>query len=366
MASPVLKFEGIEAYHINPDILELTVKIVPVDQGPRKQMSYGDVINSLCDAGIKGEEVGGIYKVSHADYSFSVLMADLASVEKIVSLQKLQAGRTALNIQRMTEQTITLRVHWLPLYYENSILKSALSRFGEITSINMLHTSNEKFKTLTGVREITMITDEVRRQNIPHLINFQSGQSCLITMLGRPPYCLKCQTVGHIRSRCPPKTFAGVIRNFPTAADARTPPRAPEKEASTGAGSVGPTPMPSSVDVVVAPVTADATATPANSGADGLGSGQPQKSMFDSDEEMGSVEKSSKRARDESPDDGHSGFFTPNKTARALSSSGEAAPLTLSTTFEALAGIENLMKSIEEAGSEAESDPENDVDVDVQ
>ena len=123
--------------------------------------------------------------------------------------------------------------------------------------------------------------------------------------------------------------------------------------------------MPSSADVVVAPVTADATATPANSGADGLGSEQPQKSMFDSDEEMGSVEKSSKRARDESPDDGHSGFFTPNKTARALSSSGEAAPLTLSTTFEALAGIEHLMKSIE-AGSEAESDPENDVDVDVQ
>ena len=70
MASPVLKFEGIEAYHINPDILERTVKIVPVDQGPRKQMSYGDVFNSLCDAGIKGKEVGWIYKVSHSDYSF--------------------------------------------------------------------------------------------------------------------------------------------------------------------------------------------------------------------------------------------------------------------------------------------------------
>ena len=98
-----------------------------------------------------------------------------------------------------------------------------------------------------------------------------------------------------------------------------------------------------------------------------MGSGlSNRRSLCYSDEEMGSAEKSSKRARDESPDDEDSDFFTPNKTARARSSLGEAAPLTLSTTFEALAGIENLMKSIEEAGGEAESDPENDVDVDVQ
>ena len=80
-------------------LLERTVKLTPVDQGPRKQMmSYGDIMNSLCDAGVKGEEVGGIYKVSHSDYSFSVLMADLTSVEKVVSLQRLQAGRATLSI----------------------------------------------------------------------------------------------------------------------------------------------------------------------------------------------------------------------------------------------------------------------------
>ena len=40
------------------------------------------------------------------------------------------------------------------------------------------------------------------RQKIPHLVTFDSGQSILITMAGKPPLCLKCRCVGHVRKDC--------------------------------------------------------------------------------------------------------------------------------------------------------------------
>ena len=52
------------------------------------------------------------------------------------------------------------------------------------------------------------------------------------------------------------------VRNCTTGADALTLPRAPEKEASTDGGSVGLAPMPSSADMVAAPVIVDAITTP--------------------------------------------------------------------------------------------------------
>ena len=64
-----------------------------------------------------------------------------------------------------------------------------------------------------GVREIRLKTSEFKRQLIPHLVKFNSGQSILVTLNGRPPYCLKCHVLGHTRQRCPKvKSFANVVR----------------------------------------------------------------------------------------------------------------------------------------------------------
>ena len=75
------------------------------------------------------------------------------------------------------------------------------------------------------------------------------------------------------------------------------------------------------------------------------------------------LKKSLKRAREESPDGEDSNFIMPNKTARARSSSGEVAPLSLSTAFDPLREINNLMVGVDDAGSEAKTDAESDVDI---
>ena len=96
------------------------------------------------------------------------------------------------DIMKMAEQVVTVRVHWLPIYYDSSILYELFSKYGEVLDIKMMKTAHAKITTFNGSREAKLKTDEFRKHIIPHLVNFNSGQSILLTIPGRPPYCLRC------------------------------------------------------------------------------------------------------------------------------------------------------------------------------
>jgi len=54
--------------------------------------------------------------------------------------------------------------------------------------------------------------DEVGKSNIPHLLHFACSSIALVTVRGRPPLCLRCHKVGHMRSGCPSTvTNAGTV-----------------------------------------------------------------------------------------------------------------------------------------------------------
>ena len=54
--------------------------------------------------------------------------------------------------------------------------------------------------------------DEVGKSTIPHLLQFACGRKALVTVWGRPPLCLRCHNVGHMRSGCPGTvTNAGAV-----------------------------------------------------------------------------------------------------------------------------------------------------------
>ena len=362
MADPVFIFEGSETIHINNTKLDQTVKLIPADPGNRRQLpSYGELLSVLEDAGIDGEKIEGLFKVSDSDSSYSLQMKDEEAVQELMDIQQLRFGKASLNVMKMSEQVVTLRVHWLPLYYDHSILRTVFSLYGQILDIGMMRASHEKVTVLNGVRQVTLKVDEVMKQRIPHLIKFPSGQCCLVTMQGRPPYCLKCQEVGHIRSRCPTnnRSFAGLFKNNRTSAGAGAPPKAPVPQVGAGTGSKDPDPAPSSADAEAVPAdrvaaSNDATAVSAGGAdvsvgmeADEAGSGQRPKSMFDTtddeenDEDVEMNEKRSKRCRDSSADDD---YLTPNKTAKAVDWTEEPPSIELSNPYDNL-GVDDLMSS---------------------
>lgn len=333
MASPVMHFEGVEANYINPDRLARTVRFVSTSQNPT---SYGELLNGLCAAGIEPDEINGIYKVSAYDHSYSIQCKYSDTVEKLIELKKLTCGRANFEIMKMTEQVVNLRIHWLPLFYDNLILEEIFGQYGEILDIEMLKTSHEKLVAFNGTRQIKMKVTEFQKQLLPHIVYFNSGQAILVTMAGRPPYCLKCKSIGHVRQRCPHgnRSYAMVSRseNMPTMQDSVADGSAPTQ---TPEALVAPVSEPSDLGAgAMAPAEAE---TECASGS--LASGQDQQGEnleMDLDPERGM-----KRGREvrETTDS----WITPNKTARSRTRVEQ--PLPLDNSFSPILTVDDLVDS---------------------
>lgn len=327
--NPVFHFDGIEANYINPDRLSRTVRLVPCQ--PMVSCSYGELLNGICDAGIQPDEISGIFKVSSTDSSYSILFKFTDTVDQFMRLSKIQAGKCSFDIMKMNEQVVNIRVHWLPIYFDNSILREIFADFGEVMDIQMLRTAHEKLVTFNGVREIRLKTDEFHRQQIPHLVNFNSGQSILITMQGRPPYCLKCRSVGHVRQRCTKtKSFSTVVRSDqpvsaagpgPSVPAAREAPAAPPSGSSDTEGGAVSQP-------------GDVLSRTGEASASGSGLSEPEQQGME-EETDGSL----KRGRE--ADEGGS-WISPNKTAKSRPVPPDSLPL--ENNYSLIMDLEDVLK----------------------
>lgn len=100
-------------------------------------------------------------------------------------------------------QEIKLRILWLPRYLENSHVVEALKPFGAVKSISREKwrcPGMEHIETLN--REVVLrLADGVTVERVPHLLNVY-GCQCLVLVPGRPPLCLRCTRVGHVRRYC--------------------------------------------------------------------------------------------------------------------------------------------------------------------
>lgn len=199
MSSVIRNCEAIPPRFISCDGLDLTIKFLP---SYGASVTYGDLMNVLVANGISANEVKGIYKVSASDSTFSVLFNEKATVNHLSKLGKISTPKFKFDLVHMSQQVIKFRVHWLPLYYDDTMLKGIFCDYGEILDIKRLKTVMENNVFLNGIREVTMKVDEADKMKIPHLINFGCGQTVLVTMQGRPPLCLKCRQVGHVRRDC--------------------------------------------------------------------------------------------------------------------------------------------------------------------
>jgi len=98
---------------------------------------------------------------------------------------------------------IRVRVHWLPAFVSDLQISRYFSLFGDVFEIkHETYGTPELISTYTGVRDVMLRIQESKKRLIPHRSKID-GESCLITMRGRPPLCLRCNEVGHIRSDCP-------------------------------------------------------------------------------------------------------------------------------------------------------------------
>ena len=201
-------YEGEESMFINSERLDRTLKFVHTNRTTR--ISAGELLNVLSDF-VGPEDVEGVYKVSQIDLTYSIQFKFQDVMDRVSALKKITVSNRDFENLKLNEQMVTIRMHWLPLYYDNLILIEVFQDFGQVTKVTSLKTAHANCVTLDGVREVRLKTDEDSKHNIPHIVHLPSGQSLLLTMIGRPPYCLKCRTVGHTRKDCPKNRFANVV-----------------------------------------------------------------------------------------------------------------------------------------------------------
>lgn len=185
---------------------DLTFKVV----GPR--LSFRDLYEGLCEI-LHEDDITDIGKVDSNTYNVTVSSPEAADLLNMYGNIKVRDRKYQLI--SISKQVFEFRVHWLPSYIKDSFLEDFFSRFGKVISVFREAVAFGPNSTKrTSVRKIMIETDELKKRSLPYVVTFTGGYTALITVPGRPPLCLKCKTIGHLRKDCVPQgtTYAARAR----------------------------------------------------------------------------------------------------------------------------------------------------------
>ncbi|KAM7308585.1 hypothetical protein ISCGN_012219 [Ixodes scapularis] len=142
----------------------------------------------------------GQYQMSHV---WLITCANALTKAKFAASKELTVkARKCLVIDPETKD-VKLKLLWLPRHIEDRRIVEALEPFGKVVSIEREKWRIPGMENLqTMNREVTLsLAEGVSSSQIPYLL-MVLGCQCLVLVPGRPPLCLRCNRVGHIRRYC--------------------------------------------------------------------------------------------------------------------------------------------------------------------
>ena len=202
--------------YVDIDVLKRTLRLMVA--GPRRSTATRfEVVKCLLDAGLPGEKIKSVFRCEGPNTWFATL-EDEQSVDKVVAGGDIKHSQFLLHPEPCDQRRLRIRVQWLPTWIDDE----AISRYfhdvyGKVIAIDREMTEVSGVKIETGTRELTLIIREGDQDSIPHKARM-FGKTALIMVPGRPPICLRCHEVGHVRSQCPgrpdhaPRSYASVTR----------------------------------------------------------------------------------------------------------------------------------------------------------
>ncbi|KAL4237295.1 hypothetical protein ACF0H5_002013 [Mactra antiquata] len=185
------------------EILKRTVKL------HGKSFGLSDILNFLRLNGVLPAEVEAMQRDKPGEDSHTITFSNAEVIKKLVNLKYKDKK---IHLVQLGKQVVRVRIHWLSHYYTDAAVKLIMSDYGKVLAVNNLATNIDGFTIKSGVREVSLEVDEMQRLQIQHLINSVDRNACLLTILGKPPLCLRCSAVVHVRSNCPGSLYTGVVR----------------------------------------------------------------------------------------------------------------------------------------------------------
>lgn len=165
---------------------------------PYKATDFKEILFSIIDR--KDLVALGPFQMSHV---WMAVFANGAAKYKVKAHEELEIKQKRCLVIDPTKDEIKMKLLWLPPQLPDSEVKKVLEPFGtvkEITRERWRFSDLQETDTLT--RFVTLVLkDHLSVDKIPHTLNIY-GVNTLVVIPGRPPLCLRCKLIGHIRRQC--------------------------------------------------------------------------------------------------------------------------------------------------------------------
>ena len=181
---------------VDQAMLQRTVRFTFVEGAPPDTRNW--IIKSVKKCATV-ESIEAVFKL--ADGKWYVTLDHEDSVVQVTSAAW-DSLTPKVTVQRCDRRMVNLRVNWLPVWIDISTVEQYLSQYG---IVKQCQRETETFEGVTfknGSIKVVLDIPEKDFAKLPHKTVIASC-SVLLTVAGRPPFCLKCKEVGHIRKDCP-------------------------------------------------------------------------------------------------------------------------------------------------------------------
>ena len=125
--------------------------------------------------------------------------------ETLLSRGTVQVNGKSFKIKSAARRHFAARVHWVPVFITNNVIRKTFGDYAEVKSFkHEVYTDAGLDGIATGVRKVLMVGDS---HQVPHVLQVVDPDNaevwkCLVTIAGRPPLCLRCKKIGHVRKSC--------------------------------------------------------------------------------------------------------------------------------------------------------------------
>lgn len=165
---------------------------------PYKIDDFADALKSAIN--LKDIAGFGAYQYNHV---WILTLHNMLAKEKMVKVRQLVIkGKTCVVIDPNTREK-TFKVHWLPTNVPDEAVVQAFTSYGKVKKVARDKWRRPGFEEIeTTTRTVTIELKEGNTvDSIPHQVTVMGGPA-LVSIPGRPPLCLRCRKVGHLRKQC--------------------------------------------------------------------------------------------------------------------------------------------------------------------